>query len=142
MSSKSENTLLSLVWQILRFGVVGVLSTLLDYGGFLVLNNLFGIHYLVASTTSYALAIVFNYWLSMKYVFTSSNDRSKKAEFSIYALLTLVGLGLNQLFLYLCVSWLGTSENLGKLVATILVMLYNFISRKIWIEAPATTASK
>ncbi|WP_160149003.1 GtrA family protein [Arcanobacterium ihumii] len=123
-----------IIRQILRFGIVGVISTLVDYGGFLALTYVFDLNYLLASTLSYSAGIVVNYWLGMKYVFVSDENRSKFSEFSLYIILTLIGMGLNQLFLFIFVDWLSIAPAVGKLLATVLVMVYNFVSRKIFIE--------
>ncbi|MFC5370600.1 GtrA family protein [Arcanobacterium bovis] len=129
-----ERKSVSLISQILKFGVVGVISTAVDYGGFLCLTYLLGINYLIASTISYTAGILVNYWLGMKYVFESDANRSKISEFSLYTVLTLIGMGLNQLFLYLLVDWALIKPGFAKLIATVLVMIYNFGSRKALIE--------
>ena len=135
-----DHRIVALAAQVLRFGIVGVISTLVDYVGYLLLDYGLGVHYLVASTLSYSLGIVVNYWLSMRYVFASDESRSKRREFAIFVTLTLIGLVLNQIFLYVFVEWLGLSGALAKILATILVMVYSFVSRKIFIEpSPAHT---
>ena len=45
-----------------------------------------------------------NYLLSMKYVFVRRDDLSRKKEFTIYLILSVIGLGLNELILYVCVD--------------------------------------
>jgi putative flippase GtrA len=125
-----------LFWQFARFLVVGLLSFAFDYGLFFVLFNYFGVQYIVASTISFSLSLVLNYFLTLKFVFEAQKGRNVALEFGIYVGLNIVALGLNQLILFLTVAGLGASPLIGKLVATAVVLVYNFISRKLLIERP------
>ena len=82
----------------------------------------------------------------MRYVFTRQEGANKKAEFVIFVILSVVGLVLNEWIIYLCVdviyeSWTALhvwiSHDLakltGKIIATGIVMVYNFITRKLFI---------
>jgi putative flippase GtrA len=123
-----------LLWQFSRFLVVGLLSFAFDYGLFFVLFHYFGVQYLVASTISFSLSLVLNYLLTLRFVFESKPGRNVALEFTIYVGLNIIALGLNQLILFLTVAGLGASPLIGKLVATAVVLVYNFISRKLLIE--------
>lgn len=123
-----------LLWQFARFLVVGLLSFAFDFGLFFVLFNYFGVQYLLASTISFSLSLVLNYFLTLRFVFVAQEGRNRALEFTIYVGLNIVALGLNQLILFLAVAGLGASPLIGKLVATAVVLVYNFISRKLLIE--------
>jgi putative flippase GtrA len=123
-----------LLWQFARFLVVGLLSFAFDYGLFFVLFHYFGVQYLVASTISFSLSLVLNYFLTLKFVFEAKQGRNVAVEFTVYVGLNIIALGLNQLILFLTVAGLGASPLVGKLVATAVVLVYNFISRKLLIE--------
>jgi putative flippase GtrA len=105
-----------------------------DYGLFFVLFHYFGVQYIVASTISFSLSLVLNYILTLKFVFEAKQGRSIAKEFAMYIGLNIIALGLNQLILFLTVDGLGMSPLIGKLVATAVVLVYNFISRKLLIE--------
>lgn len=135
MSPRVHNRRLRrLLWQFARFLVVGVISFTVDYGLFFVLFHYFGVQYIVASTISFSLSLVLNYLLTLKFVFEAKPGRNIAWEFVIYIGLNIVALGLNQLILFLTVDTLGFSPLIGKLIATAVVLVYNFISRKILIE--------
>lgn len=123
-----------LMWQFAKFLVVGLASFAVDYGIFVVLFHFFGVQYLVASTVSFALSLVLNYFLTLKFVFDAKPGRNVALEFTIYVGLNIIALGLNQLILFLSVDLLGLSPLIGKLIATAVVLIYNFISRKLLIE--------
>ncbi|MFR9006855.1 MAG: GtrA family protein [Collinsella aerofaciens] len=47
---------------------------------------------------------MFNYILSMKYVFVHKEDMSRRREFVIFSVLSAIGLGLNGLYMFICVN--------------------------------------
>lgn len=123
-----------LLWQVVRFLIVGLASFSIDYGLFVLLFHFFGVQYLVASTISFSISLVLNYFLTLKFVFNAQPGRNVAAEFAIYIGLNVIALGLNQLILFLSVDLIGLSPLIGKLTATAIVLIYNFISRKLLIE--------
>ena len=122
-----------LVQQILKFGVVGGTAFLIDYGIFTILSQFLSVHYLIASIISFSVSVVYNYILSIKWVFDVTKKQTSK-EFIIFIILSVIGLVLNSLILYVCVDLIHIHELIGKIIATAIVMVYNFITRKIFIE--------
>lgn len=154
MNEKNESKFKKLIMQILKFGVVGGLSFLIDFVITLIVSTLlrsvFSSSVEIAATVGglfgFVISLIFNYIMSMKYVFERKDDMDKKKEFMIFTLLSLIGLGINELILYfgvsLCtnvipeiVDTYPTYVTAGvKMVATGIVMVYNFISRKMTLE--------
>lgn len=120
--------------QILRFGVVGGTAFLIDYGVLFCLTEFAGFNYLVSACISFIVSVIYNYVLSILWVFDARQDRSKTAELAVFIGLSVVGLGLNQLGMWLLVDLAGIYYMLAKIVVTAVVMVYNFITRKIFIE--------
>ena len=123
-----------LIEQILKFGVVGVVCFFIDFGLMVVLTELFSINYLISSGISFTVSVTVNYLLSMRYVFASKNDSNKAAEFIIFVTLSIVGLGINQLLMWIMVDKAHIYYMASKIVTTAIVMIYNFITRKILLE--------
>lgn len=123
-----------LLEQIVRFGIVGVGSTLLDYGLMLLFKEILGFHYLLSSTLSYGISLIFNYFASMNYVFEGKEEVSRKKEFLIFTVLCLMGMGFNQLVLWMIVEYAGIDYRVSKVLATGVVMVWNFVTRKIFLE--------
>lgn len=147
----------NLLKQIMRFGIVGVICFILDYAVYRICNSFFEIsgiakeitHYIYLSTAiSFTLSVIANYILSMKYVFVRKDDISRKKEFSIFVILSIGGLFVNELCMYIGLDiiykHLKFVQNIMsrdfakdvffKFAATGVVMVYNFISRKIFLE--------
>ena len=135
-----------LIDQILKFGIVGVIAFFVDFGVYTACNFA-GVPYLLSGFLGFTISVIVNYLLSMKYVFVRRDDLSRTKEFTIFVILSAFGLLINELVLYICLgliyphwSWLRqtfgvhTVETLAKLGATGIVMIYNFISRKVFLE--------
>ena len=136
-----------LIEQIVKFGIVGVLCFGIDFAIYTVLCTVFNVHYLIAGFFGFLISVTVNYLLSMKYIFIRRDNVEKKKEFTIFLILSVIGLLLNLLIIWVCVDGLYVhvtfintlvSENFaklsGKIVATAVVMVYNFVTRKIFLE--------
>ena len=84
-----------LIAQLMKFGVVGVIAFIIDYGLLALLTEAFGVNYLVSATISFTVSVVFNYVASMRYVFTHKEGMSRRREFIIFVVLSVIGLGIN-----------------------------------------------
>ena len=122
-----------LINQILKFGIVGVIATIIDFAVLYILTEFIHIHYLVSSIISFTVSVIFNYILSIKWVFEVNHKQTKK-DFILFVVLSVIGLGINELIMYLMVDKLGIHYMFTKIFATGVVMVYNFITRKIFIE--------
>ncbi|MCI8597306.1 MAG: GtrA family protein [Lachnospiraceae bacterium] len=127
-----------LMTQIIKFGAVGFLCFFIDYGIMVALVELAGFQELIASGCSFTVSVVVNYILSVTIVFDADKDANKAAQFLVFVILSLIGLGINQLIMKMGISWLEQYMNRAymvvKIFATGVVMVYNFITRKIFIE--------
>lgn len=121
--------------QIIKFGVVGGTAFFIDYGLLLFFTDICGIWYLLSSFLSYSISTVFNYWASMKFVFKGKEDMGKGKEFTIFVTLSLMGLGVNQVGMWGFVDGFGMDYKWAKIIVTAIVMVWNFITRKIFLEA-------
>ena len=137
-----------LIGQILRFGVVGVISTIVDFMIYTIMCNALHIPYLISGLSGFCISLVVNYLLSMHFVFKRRDDISRKREFALFAGMSLIGLGLNELILFICIDVFYANNSfaasiitepimnvLAKVVATGFVMVYNFVSRKLVLES-------
>lgn len=127
-----------LVQQILKFGAVGFLCFFIEYGLLILLKELLQMNVLVANFLAFTVSAIVNYVLSILFVFETDKEKNKVKEFIVFFALSVGGLIINEI-----VMWLGTgvldqfwsrSYIIVKPFATGVVMIYNFITRKIFIE--------
>lgn len=123
-----------LIAQILKFGVVGGTAFLIDYGVMIALTELCGINYLISSGISFVVSVIYNYILSVRWVFEVDENGDKRKEFIIFIVLSVIGLGLNQLLMWVFVSTIHIFYMVAKIIVTAIVMVYNFITRKLFLE--------
>ena len=143
----------ALIAQILKFGVVGGTSFIIDFIITLIVSKLCrtaGLEVATAATVGsvfgFCISLVYNYLMSMKFVFERRDDMNRGKEFTIFLLLSLVGMGINSAIMYFGVllaekalpaltqeypSYITAAV---KMFATGVVMVYNFISRKMTLE--------
>ena len=119
--------------QLLKYGVVGGIAFIVDYGLLLFLTEVCGFHHLVSAAISFIAGLAVNYILSQRYVFTEKRFSDWRIEFLIFSIIGVVGLGLNELIIYLLTDILGIHYMLGKLTSTVIVFLWNFIARKVLV---------
>ncbi len=134
--------------QIIKFGIVGVICFIIDFAITTIPTYIFGKNsvYLFA-VLGFVVSCIVNYILSIKYVFTDKKEMDKKKEFIVFVILSAIGLLINELIIYLCndvlyeqVMWIHNLipatliVPISKIIATAVVMVYNFISRKLFLE--------
>ena len=127
-----------LIEQFLKFGVVGTIAFFIDYGVLMLLSQGLGWDPVLSAAISFSVSVVFNYVASMRYVFTHRDDLSKRREFVIFLVLSAIGLGINELCMAAGVAAFGDSALAvtgTKVFATAVVMVWNFLSRKKWLDA-------
>lgn len=121
--------------QLLKFGVVGVMATIIDFFFLFLFTDVFGMYYLLSAAISFVLSTLFNYVASMRFVFNSKFSKDEKSkELILFVILSVSGLVLNQVLLWFFVEKIALYYMAAKIVATFFVMTWNFISRKVWLE--------
>lgn len=123
-----------LIEQIMKFGVVGVIAFVIDFGVMVFLTEVFGIDPVISATVSFIISVIFNYAASMRYVFSHREGMSRMREFVIFVVLSAIGLGINDLLIWAGTDLASFDYRLVKIFATAVVMVWNFVTRKIFLE--------
>ena len=141
-----------LLAQLVKFGLVGVVAFVVDWGILNILVGFFHMHNVLAGTISFVVSLVFNYVLSMKFVFRHRDDMARWMEILIFFIAAAIGLLFNDAIIWLSTFGMNHDAmvtqhveyllrtNVGKLVATVVVAVWNFIIRKWLLDDTRTDA--
>ena len=117
--------------EIIRYLIIGGTAFVFDYGTLLLLNKAFGVNYLVAATIAFIIGIGVNYLGSIFFVFQVRSQQNVHIERSLFLLIGILGLLINDGMLYLLTGKMMIPVEYSKLITQIVVLFWNFAARKI-----------
>jgi len=112
--------------KFVKFCMVGFSGVFVDFGITYLCKEIFKIHKYISNVIGFSIAATTNYILNRIWTFESHNPRIA-VEFSRFFVISLIGLGINSLILYILVSRFKMNFYLSKLFATIVVTVWNFL---------------
>ena len=115
-----------MIKKIINFGLVGVVATAIEYVLLIILKEIFKMDVLIASGIAFTISLLFNYILSIKYVFIDKKEMSKTKE--------MTGFFITALMMYTLVNMVNIYYLFAKVVSTGTVMIWNFVSRHMFLE--------
>ena len=130
-----------LVSQLIRFLLVGVVNTAIQYVVFVVLYEVVGINYLLASIAGYCLGVLNSYLLNRRWTFASGNARILP-EAVRFTTVNLLALGANTGLLFVLVSTQSIRPRIAQLWAITASVSVNFILNKTWTFRQRAEASR
>ena len=116
--------------QFLRYIFVGGIAAVVNIGSLYIFTDIFHLYYLISNIFGFVFGLITNYLLSKVLVFAKEQKFNKIIEFTIYAIIGVIGLGLDTFFLWLFTSF-GIYYLLSKIISTALVFIWNFGARKV-----------
>lgn len=116
--------------QLFRYAFVGGIAFIVDYGALFLLTEYAHFHYILSASISFILGLITNYLLSISWVFNNRKLEKRYMEFLIFAIIGIVGLGLNAAIMYVATDWCNLHYMISKIISTIIVFFWNFFARK------------
>ena len=123
-----------LVNKIIRFSVVGGIATIIDFAFLYIFKEFLNINIIIANTLSFIISVTYNYIASITWVFNVNKNKNKNVQFILFIVLSVVGLIINNIILYILTDKLNIYYLISKVIATIIVMIFNFVTRKKFLE--------
>lgn len=130
--------------RFLRFGIVGLSATLVDFAVLSALKYFFGWPTILANLVSYSCGMLNSYTLNRHWVFRGANAGRSYQQLFRFISINIVGLILNMVLLLLLEIPFGmllSNANYAyipaKIGATGLVFLWNFFANRYWTFSEA-----
>ena len=130
LSEEKEHLLV----QIFNFAIVGVIATLIDFAFLYLFKEVCHFHVVVANSLSFAISVIYNYFASLTFVFDVDKSKSQGRNFVIFMVCSIIGLGLNDLLVWVVTDVCHIYYMVSKIIATVFVMIFNFVTRKKFLE--------
>ena len=130
VNAKQEKLLI----QIFKFGIVGGIAFVIDYVSLIVCKEVLHLNTLLAAAIAFTISVIYNYIASVKWVFDVNKEKDEKTNFIIFIVLSIVGLIITEIIMWFGTDVLKISYLIIKIVATAIVMVFNFITRKMFLE--------
>ena len=158
---ENKQTKEQLFWEIFRFLLVGGTATIADYLVFWIFDGLLfpllgngevwmTVSLILSTALGFCVGLVVNWLLSISFVFRdvkNKEEATSKKAFAVFTLIGVIGLALTEIGILLLVgilpeitlfgsaALLGTawSKWLAKVIMTCIVLVWNYLGRKIFI---------
>lgn len=149
MAHENAHGPLGTIVQFVKFGVVGVANTLVDFVVFQLLNLLLGWTY-VAQVISYSCGVANSYLLNSSWTFKKERTGSFR-EVALFLAVNLLSLGVSLGVMWLCKERLGVTDlwvsgwvpaalrkvikgdTVAKLIATCVAIVVNFLGNRLFV---------
>lgn len=118
--------------QFIKFNVVGIMNTAVDFGVFMILNRYLGLTYAVSQVISYSCGMVNSYFLNKFWTF-QKREGFTAIEVTKFILVNLCSLGVSLLVLYILQSKWSWEVLPSKVLATGFSVGVNFLGNKFWV---------
>lgn len=120
----------TLLFEFIRYCIVGGAAFLCDYAVLFLLTEYIGIYYLVSAFLGFITGISVNYFLSIRWVFRASRVEGFQC-FLFFLIIGAAGLGMTVIGMWLGVEVFGFNYMLVKAGVTGIVLLWNYTARRI-----------
>lgn len=117
--------------QIIRFSLVGVINTVLDFCIFVMLYRVGGLDPLLANTIAFSVAVTNSYLLNQRWTFHSPDHGLSLAAYGRFVVLNTGGLLIGTLAILLLGRFMPLE--FAKIIAAGLTLLWNFTSSKLFV---------
>lgn len=127
---------------MLRFSVIGTSAFVIDTVLFWIFIKC-GIYQNVALALAFLITLVYNYVFSIRWVFDAKTKNSSAVLF-VFSVLSAIGLVLTEVIYSVIIHFIvdyrldihpsDSWKIFAKIVSSFIVMVYNFITRKVFLE--------
>lgn len=121
----------------MRFTLVGVLNTLIDYSVFYCLFSVLGFHFLLSHICGFLVALSNGFYFNATWTFKRLDKECWRQQAVRYFVIGVIGMGLSTLTIYIGNFFMWVY--LAKLLATVVSFLWNYSASSLFVFKKKTS---
>lgn len=119
---------------ITRFGCVGCINTMFDFGIFCISNSSFGVNYVISQILSYSSGTLNSYLFNKFWTFNDAKTSKKGAkEITQFIVVNCASLGISLIGLSILMNDNSMNSIIAKIISMVLAQVVNFLGYKFWV---------
>lgn len=119
--------------EIFRFAFTGGACFVLEFLCLTLMVECLHLPVLIATPIAFLISVAANYVICVKWVFTGAQDGGAGVKVSFFVT-SGIGLGLNQLFMWLMTGVMSIHYMAAKIISTLLVMVWNYFTKRLILK--------
>ena len=133
--------------EVIRFALTGGMCFLIEFIALVLLKELLHLDTLISTPIAFTISVIVNYLLCVMWVFPGTKDGGTTAKAG-FVITSLIGLVLNELLmllfrfiwgealvLFTLAGFTATMYMLNKVIATLIVMIWNYFSKRAVLQS-------
>lgn len=119
---------------LIRYVIVGVINTGVDFLVFTLLNSFFSAHYAVSQTAGYGAGVLNSFLMNKFWTFEDKKVNRKTYSQAVkFTVINLLSLGISIYGLKLLTGNVGLNMYVAKGCVTFITFAVNYIGYKLWV---------
>jgi putative flippase GtrA len=120
-----------LLSKLLKFGIVGCSGMIIDFGATYLCKEILKINKFLSNGIGFILAATSNYFINRIWTFNSQTE-DIGIEYAQFMIVSVIGLGINSLVLYLLNEKLKWNFYFSKVIAIAITTIWNFFANLLF----------
>lgn len=129
-------------WRIFRYLVAGGSAVAVNLGFLYILVHFFHMWYLVSAVISFTAAVYASFMLQKYFTFNDRSQDTMRRQMSLYLTLQVINLGLNTLFMYICVDLFKILYLTSQILIAVVMAISNFFVYRYLVFTPDAAYNK
>lgn len=122
----------SVSFEFIKFGLVGVINTIIHLLVLYILTEYFNIYYVLSSFIGFVVAVTNSFLLNTAWTFKKEIKEKFHFRYAKFFTVSTIAAIINLSLLYLITEFIGLWYILSQIVATGFSLAINFIGNKFW----------
>jgi putative flippase GtrA len=119
---------------LIRFAIVGIINTGVDFSVFAILHSLFGIDKLVCQIAGYSMGIINSFILNKLWTFENTNSKFGTVNQIVrFICINIISLSVSLIGLQVLNAHYGLNIYISKILVTVIAQAVNYFGYKLLV---------